>query len=186
MPPPLSRWSRFTTVVRSLARARVVAQAQGAHVVQVATVRAELRFRRAVCKLSASMSARCRVYRTAVTLLQRGWLKTVKDVSLAARRHVFGEAEMLLGSMIRRRSQQVGPDRMIRWPIGNRRDPEIDSVNMGSNSPNATCLEVVDGPWLVAAKALLEEERSPTWGRIEQETTQDSSSSDSNCVARQQ
>ena len=173
-------------MVRSLARTREVAQAQGAHVVQVAAMCAELRFRRAVCKFSASMSARCHVYRTAVTLLQRGWLKTVKDVCLAARGHVFGEAEMLLGSMIRRRSQQIGPDRVIRWPIGSRRDPEIDSANMGSSSPNATCLEVVDGPCLVAAKALLEEERSPSWGRIEQETTQDSSSSDSNCVARQQ
>ena len=173
-------------MVRSLARTSAVAKAQGAHVVQVAAVCAELRFRRAVCKFSASMSARCHVYRTAVTLLQRGWLKTVKDVSLAARGHVFGEAEMLLGSMIRRRSQQIGPDRVIRWPIGSRRDPEIDSANMGSSSPNATCLEVVDGPCLVAAKALLEEERSPSWGRIEQETTQDSSSSDSNCVARQQ
>ena len=173
-------------MVRSLARTSAVAKAQGAHVVQVAAVCAELRFRRAVCKFSASMSARCHVYRTAVTLLQRGWLKTVKDVSLAARGHVFGEAEMLLGSMIRRRSQKIGPDRVIRWPIGSRRDPEIDSANMGSSSPNATCLEVVDGPCLVAAKALLEEERSPSWGRIEQETTQDSSSSDSNCVAGQQ
>ena len=173
-------------MVRSLARTSAVAKAQGAHVVQVAAMCAELRFRRAVCKFSASMSARCHVYRTAVTLLQRGWLKTVKDVSLAARGHVFGEAEMLLGSMIRRRSQKIGPDRVIRWPIGSRRDPEIGSANMGSNSPNATCLEVVDGPCLVAAKALLEEERSPSWGRIEQETTQDSSSSDSNCVARQQ
>ena len=173
-------------MVRSLARTSAVAKAQGAHVVQVAAVCAELRFRRAVCKFSASMSARCHVYRTAVTLLQRGWLKTVKDVCLAARGHVFGEAEMLLGSMIRRRSQQIGPDRVIRWPIGSRRDPEIDSANMGSSSPNATCLEVVDGPCLVAAKALLEEERSPSWGRIEQETTQDSSSSDSNCVAGQQ
>ena len=173
-------------MVRSLARTSAVAKAQGTHVVQVAAVCAELRFRRAVCKFSASMSARCHVYRTAVTLLQRGWLKTVKDVCLAARGHVFGEAEMLLGSMIRRRSQQIGPDRVIRWPIGSRRDPEIDSANMGSSSPNATCLEVVDGPCLVAAKALLEEERSPSWGRIEQETTQASSSSDSNCVARQQ
>ena len=181
--PSFARWIRSAIVVRSLARTRAMARAQGAPVLQFATVCAEFRFR-AVCKLSVNMSAYSRAYRTAATLLQRRWTKVVKRASLAARCHVFREAEQVLRSLIRRRSQETGLDGVARTSNASRFPSKLESSTMDATTLNAACLETQDESWLAAAETLSKAERLRTWkgnGDIENP----SCSGDANRAARQ-
>lgn len=151
-------------MVRSLARIRLIAQARGAHVLHLATLCVEFRFRE-MCKFSVSMSVYSRAYRTAAALVQRRWTKVVKNASLAARCHVFREAELVLRSLIRRRSQQTERGGMVRESNAGRCPSVSESVNKEPSSTKVTCLEAQDESWLVAAKALSKAERLRTWGK---------------------
>ena len=151
-------------MVRSLVRTRTIAGAHGAHVLQLATVCVEFRFR-ALCKLSLSMSAYSRAYCTAATLLQRKWTKVVKHASLAARCHVFREAHLVLGSLIRRHSQQTGLDGVIRVSNLDRCPSKLESAKTPSTRPKITCLEAEEESWLVAAETMSKEERQQPRGK---------------------
>lgn len=183
--PPLVRWTRSTIVVRSLARTRKIAQARGARVLYSATVCAEYRFR-TVCKVSRNMSAYSRAYRTAVVLLQRRWIRVVKNTSLATRCHEFHEAEAFLLWLIRRRPQPVVLDAVVRSPNADRCYSEFEVPNMSLTSPDTTFLKVKDESWIVAAEALSKEERSRTRAKIDRDNAGHSScSKDTICATGQ-
>lgn len=171
-------------MVRSLARTRLIARARGAHALQFATVCVEFRFR-SMCKLSARASVYSRACRTAATLVQQRWTKVVKNASLAARCHVFREAELVLRSLSRRRSHQIEIGGVVRASSADR--PSVcKSADTESASTKMTCFKAQEELWLIAAEEFSKTERARVWGRSGGETIGDSSSSnDTDTAARQ-
>ena len=172
--PSFCRWMRSTIVVRSLARIRLIAQARGAHALQLATLCVEFRFRQ-MCKFSVSMSVYSRAYRAAAALVLRRWTKVVKNASLAARCHVFREAELVLRSLIRRRSQQIERGGMVRSSNADRCPSVPEIANTEPTSTKMKCLEAQDESWLVAAEEVSKAERLRTWGKRGGDDSKDSS-----------
>lgn len=172
-------------MVRSLARTRLIARARGAHVLQSATVCVEFRFR-SMCKLSARASVYSRACCTAATLVQQRWTKDVKKASLAARCHVFREAELVLRSLSRRRSHQTELGGVVRASRAHR--PSVSgSADTESASTKMTCLKAHEELWLIAAEEFSKTERSLAWGRRSgRETIGNSSSSNNTDTAARQ
>lgn len=164
-------------MLRYLARIRKCALQHGAHVAYLATVRLEARFR-SIYKTSVSMSAYSRIYRTAATLVQQRWVQTVKRAHFEVRCGHFDEAELYLRSLIRRRSQQAELDGVVK---------EFDANQLTTNSASLWTprVKVADEAWLVAAKRLLNAERSRAWGQVSAETIRNSYANKSNRAARQ-
>ena len=182
--PHLARWTRTTIAVIYLARIRTIAQAHAAHVLEFTAVCVEFRFR-AMCHLSVSMSAHSRPYRTVSMLIQRRWTTAVKTASLVAQCHVFDEAESLLRSLVRQRSQQARFVGVARASTTERWTPGFASGNTSSTLPMTMCPEVQDESWLESAEEWSRAERARDLGSSDRENSGASCSNDINCAKRQ-
>eukprot|EP00904_Undaria_pinnatifida_P000165 jgi/Undpi1/10149/HiC_scaffold_28.g12603.m1 len=180
----VQRWTRTTIAVIYLARIRTIAQAHAAHVLEFTAVCVEFRFR-AMCHLSVSMSAHSRPYRTASMLIQRRWTTAVKTASLVAQCHVFDEAESLLRSLVRQRSQQARFVGVARASTAERWIPGFASGNTSSTLPMTMCPEVQDESWLESAEEWSRVERARDLGSSDRENSGASCSNDINCAKRQ-